>query len=34
MSVSVPKRGTGTESPVVARKVLSWGWSEGVTVSS
>ena len=26
-------QGTGTESPVGARKVLSWGWSEGVTAS-
>ena len=33
MSVRVPRRGTGAESPVGARKVLSWGWSEGVTVS-
>jgi hypothetical protein len=33
MSVSVPRRGTETESPVVARKALSWGWSEGVTSS-
>jgi retron-type reverse transcriptase len=34
MSVRVPRRGTGTESPVGARKALSWGWSEGVTGSS
>jgi hypothetical protein len=34
MSVRVPRRGPGTESPVVARKALYWGGSEGVTVSS
>jgi hypothetical protein len=33
MSVRVPRRGTGTESPVVARTVRSWGWSAGVTAS-
>ena len=33
MSVRVPRRGTGAESPVVAQKVLEWGGSEGVTVS-
>jgi RNA-directed DNA polymerase len=34
MSGSVPRRGTGTESPVVARQALSWGWSAGGTGSS
>jgi hypothetical protein len=33
MRVRGPRRGTGTESPVAARKALSWGWSEGVTGS-
>lgn len=34
MSVRVPRRGTGTEAPGVARKALEWGWSAGVTGSS
>jgi hypothetical protein len=33
MSVRGPKRGTGTESPVGARKARSGGWSEGVAAS-
>ena len=33
MSVRVPRRGAEAESPVVVRKVPSWGWSEGVTSS-
>ena len=31
--MSIPKRGTGTESPVGAKKVLSWDGSDGVTAS-
>lgn len=34
MRVRVPKRGAGTEQPVVALKVLQWGWSEGVALFS
>ena len=34
MRVRVPKQGTGAEQPVVVRKVLQWGWSEGVALFS